>query len=147
MSAVSKKRMDKLIPLAIEVINEMKAEFLTKKAKVNIGGVEKEVAAIPKTLHGYYSSFGADMVNSTPLAAIIFYEQEDSGSEQKRPLIPESILKLLRKELTNSVIQDGWSKLSQYYMNSNHTDAQKAMHISAAAAALKIALRTFPKSS
>jgi hypothetical protein len=143
MSAVGKKRMDKLIPLAIEVIQQESKFFVHEK----VNGQSVRTNKIPKTFNGYYSSFGADMANSTPLAAIIFYEQEDSGSEQERPLIPKSILKLLRKELGDQVFTQNWDKLSQYYMHSSHTDAQKANHISAAAAALKIALRTFPKAS
>ena len=149
MSTVSKRRLDSLIPMAIKVIKEMKGFF-----SIEMEGDKKVITdKISKTFHGYFSSLGADMINSTPLAAIIFYEEGKkandeggSGSKEDRSLIPESILKLLRLELTSSIVKESYQKLSDYYVLSNESKSRKNLNIAAAAAALKIALRTFPKS-
>jgi hypothetical protein len=137
---ISKKRMDKLIPQAIDVIKGMPDFFTQEKQGENWVKTNK----ISKTYHGYFSSFGADIVNSTPLAAIIFFEQQDTGSKEKRELIPKSILALLKKE--NTAITAG--KLSEYWSSASanaSSPAKKAAAVVAAAAALKIALRTFPQ--
>lgn len=158
MRAISKKRMDELIPLAIKVIHDMGADFLTDKIKQkrkNESGeeIEVEVRAIPKTVHGYFSAYGADMVNTTPLAATIFYEQADSGAEKDRTLVPKSILALLKEDPVTQSGASHFENLQSYIykeqINGNphpHSKNQRTMNISAAAAALKIALRTFPKS-
>ncbi len=141
MSAINKKRIDKLIPNAIEVINQVGLK--TADGKVSI------------TYHGYFSTFGADMILTTPLAAIIFYEEGKkaneeggSGSKEDRKLVPKAIVELLRKELGPSAdgVLTEWEDLSTYYSVSNHAKPRKIANIIAAATALKIALRTFPKS-
>lgn len=141
MSAISKKRMDALIPLAIDVINEMQQFFVEEE----INGIKLKTNKISKTYHGYFSSFGADMINSTPLAAIIFFEESDKSSagrsSENKALVPKAILNLIKKEKENE--RQTWpSELSKYYKSN---DKNCIDNISAAAAALKIALRTFPK--
>lgn len=142
MSNISKRRIDKLIPLALEAIKD--ATLPDAEGKVS------------KTYHGYFSSFGADMINATPLAAIIFFEEAkkadeggSSGSKEDRSKVTEAILRLIRKELGTGPdgVPNDWNKLSKYYSTSSHSDRKKIENITAAAAALKIALRTFPKSS
>ncbi|MBK9107301.1 MAG: hypothetical protein IPM92_02685 [Saprospiraceae bacterium] len=151
MSTISKKRFDSLIPLAIDVINDMKAEFIIGSTDLvftaSDGTKEKRtVRAVPNAFHGYFSSFGADMINSTPLAAIIFFEEADKASggrsKENKALIPRSILNLIKKENPND--REVWpTELSKYYCPD---DKSCIVKIAAAAAALKIALRTFPKS-
>ncbi len=142
MSNISKRRIDKLIPLALDAIRE--------------AGLPDPQGRVSKTYHGYISSLGADMINATPLAAIIFFEEGKkadegggSGSKEDRSKVTDAILKLLRKELGNGIdgVSNSWDKLSKYYSSSTHSDRKKIENITAAAAALKIALRTFPKSS
>jgi|GEM_PF-5988711 len=157
MSTASKKRMDELIPLAIEVINDMKSDFLKDVIKYKIKNedgaeVEIEIPAISKTIHGYFSSYGADVVNTTILAATIFYEQADSGAEKDRTLVPKSILALLKKDTATKAGANTFENLQTYIYQDMvngqphpHKKSQKEIYISSAAAALKIALRSFPK--
>ncbi|MDZ4751171.1 MAG: hypothetical protein SGI87_06110 [Flavobacteriales bacterium] len=137
---ISKKRMDALIPKAIDVIREMETREKSFFIWENRGATEVRTNFISKTYHGYFSSFGADMINSTPLAAIIFFE-ESTGGIEKRSLIPLSILNLIRKENSVTEAPETMKKLSSYYTR----DTRKMENIAAAAAALKIALRTFPQ--
>lgn len=158
MNTVSKKRMDALIPLAIDVVREFNEEFLTGTTKLQMPDatgnlVSTEVPAIPKTIHGYFSAFGADVVNTSPLAATIFYEQEESRSKEDRRLIPTSILALLKKDPATRSGASSFQQLQTYLHEAQVNDAahphslrQTKVYIMTAAAALKIALRTFPQS-
>lgn len=143
MNTIPKARLDKLIPMAQEVIS-------------SVGIAQNN--EVPKSFHGYISSFGADMVQTSPLAAAIFFQQDEpknkeegeeetSDSEkrtlEKRYLIPKAILQLMRKE---KAIGEKYEKLSQYIIDKSSDGIipnSVVYDIIAAAIALKIALRTF----
>lgn len=135
MNTIPKARLDRLIPLAQGIIT-------------SVGIAQNN--EVPKSFHGYISSFGADMVQTSPLAAAIFFEQnadnkEDQRTEADRHLIPEAILALIRKE---KGLNQSDGKLSQYIIakSSNGITPNSVVYdIIAAAIALKIALRTFKK--
>lgn len=130
MNTISRKRIDRLVPQAIEIIKE-----------VEIPG---ENGRVSNSYHGYISSFGASMVQSSALAAAIFFE-DSSGSQEDRSKVTEAILKLMlwEKEATA-----GSSRLSQYIIDNMAGGQVKNSTITdilASAIALKLALRTFKK--
>jgi hypothetical protein len=137
MSKLNKHRLDKLIPMAIEVIKDREISIPNENGKVN------------NTFHGYMASFGADMVLTSPLAAAIFFEDK-SGAKESRDLVPKAILKLLSKEKPNEVKPQREEKLSAYLIrHAQDGKLPKALidDLVAAAVALKMALRTFPLES
>lgn len=135
MNTIPKARLDKLIPMAQEIIT-------------SVGIAQNN--EVPKSFHGYISSFGADMVQTSPLAAAIFFQQNEDDednqrTQEKRYLIPRAILALIRKE--KGVNQSG-GKLSKYIIDKSsdgNLPNSVVYDIIAAAIALKIALRTFKK--
>lgn len=138
MSTISKKKLDNLIPPAIDIINSL--------------GFKKD-GVISKTYHGYFSSFGADMINTSPLAAAIFSEdsskkesESNTGTKEDRTLVPLAILNLLKKKFDTNINE---TKLSLYIISKSQNGVLPSIYtenILAAAIALKIALRTFKKS-
>ncbi len=138
MSTISKKKLDELIPPAIEIINSL--------------GFKKD-GLVSKTYHGYFSSFGADMINASPLAAAIFSEdsskresESNTGTKEDRTLVPLSILKLMKKKLDSNIMDE---KLSSFIISRSTNGVLPSIYVEnilASAIALKIALRTFKKS-
>lgn len=137
MKAISKKQLDNLIPQAIETIKEV---GITVDGKIS------------GTYHGYFSSFGADMINTSVLAAAIFSEDKSgnknngTGPQEDRSKVPLAILKLLQKENSNNLFVTQARTLSGYLISlGKKTPAKTINDILAAAIALKIGLRTFKK--
>lgn len=131
MSKVNKQRLDKLIPMAIKVIEDVK---IAQGGKVN------------KTFHGYMASFGANMALTSPLAAAIFFEDNDK-SKESRDLVPKAILSLLQREKLYEIIPEDKGKLSNFLIRHANGGAVPKVLINelvAASVALKMALRTFP---
>lgn len=129
MNTIPRKRIDRLVPQAIEAVKTV--------------GIASR-GQVPGSYHGYISSFGASMVQSSPLAAAIFFE-DSSGSQEDRSKLTEAILKLIlwEKETTAN-----HSRLSQYIIDqmvNGQVKNSTVTDILAAAIALKIALRTFKK--
>jgi len=125
---MSTKHIQKLIPTAIEAASILK---------------EKD-GTISSEFNGYISSFGASVISAGLLPSIIFYSQKgDSTERQKIITAIETVLKkhdypninLLKKveELFKS--EDKQSEINRL------TDK-----ISDATVAIKLAIRTFPKS-
>jgi len=139
MSTISKKKLDDLIPPAIDIINSM--EFKNNEGHIS------------KTYHGYFSSFGADMINANPLAAAIFSEDSskkesdsNTGPKEDRKLVPLAILKLIKKKFDSNIKDE---KLSLYIISKSTNGVLPSIYVEnilASAIALKIALRTFKKS-
>jgi hypothetical protein len=135
MNTIPKRRLDTLIPLAINVINEL--------------GIKKD-GSISKTYHGYFSSFGADMITTSPLAAAIFCEdktEKESAAKEDRSKVALGIYRLMQAEGRAATGKDGKSKLSEFLLSfKGSIPQQTVMDMMAASIALKIALRTFKKS-
>lgn len=132
MIDLPKRKLDALIPHAIDAI--LHSNILN-------GG------KMPEAYHGYVSSLGADMVNTSPLAAVIFSEGS-LNSDEDRSLVPKTILEILRKRYEGSAnaIPEEYQQLSAWmrHLGLNGT-RRRLTDITAAAIALKIAMRTFPK--
>ena len=138
MSTISKKMLDELIPLAIDVINKL-------NFKVN--------GTVSKTYHGYFSSFGADMINASPLAAAIFAEdsskketESNTGTKEDRTLVATAILALLKKKFYPNTVENTLSSFIITKSTNGILPSVCVEYILASAIALKIALRTFKKS-
>jgi len=137
---ISKHRLDKLIPVAFELLQ-------TSEMVERIGQVE----VIGRTYHGYISSFGAMMAISSPLAAALMFENGTANGETRtkedRRLIPGELLKLLRKE-GETVVPPNLNALSEFLISKMHGNGlprATKMDLAAACVALKIAMRSFPK--
>lgn len=125
---MSTKHIQKIIPTAIEAAQQ----HLVESGKIS------------SEFNGYISSFGASIISAGLLPSIIFYSQKgDSNERQKIIAAIETILKKhdypsinLLKEVENLFKAEN----KQAEIN-RLTDK-----ISDAAIALKLAIRTFPKS-
>ncbi|MCX6278546.1 MAG: hypothetical protein NT004_10655 [Bacteroidetes bacterium] len=129
------KRIQKLIPSAIEAVKEKK---LLKKDKTD--GIER----IDREFNGYISSFGASIISAGLLPSIIFYSQKgDSASD--RHLVINCIEFILQRQygLTGSLLE----KVRVLFTTaSNRAEISRwTDNISDAAVALKLAIRIFPK--
>lgn len=151
MNTIPKKRIDNLIPMAIQVIKDTGIAVIVS----NDGEPNKYEAS--ETYSGYFSSFGADMVNTSPLATAIFCEDKskesggNSNSKEDRSKISEAILALMRKEEQEPTkIKTLGNKrfLSEYLLTFGGSIPTSIVYdVLASAIALKIALRTFKKTN
>ena len=134
MNEISKSRVDQLIPKAIEIIKNIK-----------IATQEENQWVTPKEFHGYISSFGADMVMTSPLASAIFYE-DSSGSDEDRSKLPKAILHLMRSEKGADKISEEHLKLSSYLMEfGGRVPNNIVQDVLTASVAIKMGLKTFKK--
>ncbi len=121
------KKIDEFIPLALEA------------AKVNLATKDGKIT---KECNGYISSFGAAIIQSGLLPAIVSNEREKSKNERKQ--VMKSILDIITKDETITK-----ETLFQYVINNtNHYTDKTAIRILKsriiiAATALKLAIRTF----
>lgn len=122
-------RIEKLIPKAIKVIED-----------VEIANTEGKVKSEFK---GYIASFGASIVQSGLLPAVIFYEAAESKAAQDRFRVPAAILLLLLRKVSDEASLQAGQKLSEYLLQEGPHDATMQRQVTDAAIALKIALRTF----
>lgn len=137
MNDISKKRIDRLVPEAIEMIKKLK--IANNENKIN------------NSYNGYIASFGADMINSSAMAAAIYFEFTPGGGKDKassadRTLIPKAVLQLMQKERTENDILKKCDKLSEYLASfKGAIPAQVIQDIMASSIALKLGMRTFTK--
>lgn len=142
MNTITKKRLDNLIPKAIKIVKE-----------VGIAVKKDDQYTVSKTYSGYFSSFGADLVNTSPLATAIFCEDKSkeegqSNSKEDRSLVAKAILNLMKEEKSGN-FEGNINKalLSDYLLTFHGNIPNNVVYdMLAAAVALKIALRTFKKS-
>lgn len=107
--------------------------------------VNKENGTIAKEMNGYISSFGASIISSGLLPTIIFYSQEGKSEGDRTTFIKALEFMCLDKnkltaneKLTNKIKE----------IHSNKTEmSQLKNFIMDASVALKLAIRTFPKSN
>jgi len=123
------KRIRNLIPFAIEAAEKH---------------LLKEDNTIAKEMNGYISSFGASIISSGLLPTIIFYSQEGKSEGNRTTFIKALEMMCIDKELLG---QDEklTSTIKDIY-NSKPKMSQLKNFIMDASVALKLAIRTFPKS-
>jgi hypothetical protein len=126
------KQVEHWIPDAIQVIMED-------------GFCKKDTLKIDKEFKGYFANFGASLIQSGLLPAVIFFENEQGDAKADRPKVPKAILHLLTKKYSkeqNPYLHD-CQKLSDYLLKSPLPNSKNLALVSKASVALKIALRTF----
>lgn len=97
---------------------------------------------------GYISSFGAAIVQSGLLSAIMFFENK-GGSQADKPLIIKAIVHILtnvqtgRKHGQYNELKDSSLSLSEYVIDNQGDIKNIGLDVSNAATCLKLALRLF----
>lgn len=104
----------------------------TEETIVSVGIADTE-GRVPSEFSGYISSFGAAVVQSGLLPAVIFFEDEGANPAEDRPKLIKAIKTMVGRPVTE--------KLSQAIRDKTVTETA----ILEAAIALKLALRTFKK--
>ena len=113
-----KKRVEKLVPQAIDVIADPNIRLL-KNNKVS------------SQYNGYISSFGASVIQSGLAPAVAFYSNESSKSDKDKKALLKAIAKLMNIEM---------SLLKYVCDNDNAKTKDWILDI---ATALKLAIRTY----
>ena len=134
-------RIEKNIPAAIDIL----------QSEVAGGGTQ-----ISDVFKGYFASFGAAVVQSGLLPAVIFYGQQDNqaeggkahtGPQQARWKVTWCIYKLCFPQEARTVPRNQQHAALKTYClklaRSNSLTPQKTQELLDAALALKMALRTF----
>ncbi len=128
---MSKKRIERYIPKAIEEINML--ERLTKKNSQEL----RFSKGIPSSYNGYISSFGASVIQSGLLPTLALFENTNSKTAQEKKLLTDMILNILKEEDNNS----DETSLLKYVLDSDEKSLKpKIMDI---AIAIKLSIRTF----
>lgn len=92
---------------------------------------------VSKEYNGYISSFGAAVITSGVLPAVIFFEDESANSQEDRT----KVIKAIKSFLTITT-----PTLTTYLRNMTDTQLlEKEEEVLEAAQAIKLALRTFEK--
>lgn len=119
---------ERLIPLAIVVIKET--------------GIANEQLKVNAEFKGYFASFGASIIQSGLLPAVIFFENEEGSARADRKKVPQAMLYLMEKQENNELVFDEHKKLSSLILEQQF-NAILLRKVTNAAVALKIALRTY----
>ena len=117
---MNKKRIENMIPLAIDAISKI----IAKDNKVS------------KEYKGYISSFGASVIQPGLIPTIAFYENEN----------PDTIIIITLDQNQLYVITDGENingKLLDYVLTKKEERRVTKQKINDAAIAIKLAIRTF----
>jgi CRISPR-associated protein Cmr5 len=83
------QKIEKLIPHAFKAVEVVK---LVEKHK------EKKIDYISSQYNGYVASFGASVIQSGLVAAVVFYSQKQSGAEKDRRKLMAAILEVLKRK-------------------------------------------------
>ncbi len=127
------KHLQKLIPTAITAV------------ETHLKSGDK----VPKEMNGYISSFGASIISAGLLPSIIFFSQKgDSASERHNIIL--ALQDILKAHGYPNL--DLLKKIKELYTGPNIADNQPEItrlttKINEAAIVLKLAIRTFPKTT
>lgn len=93
---------------------------------------------------GYIASFGASIIQSGLLPAVIFYEDSSRSSSEKAKII-NAIVRVLKTQfvLYNDIVVNNKDKFSNFIITRRIEKRQIEKDVNEAAVALKLALRTF----
>jgi CRISPR-associated protein Cmr5 len=128
---MNKKKIENLIPIAMEAIECQRIELLNDKKE------------IPKEFKGYISNFGASIIQSGLLATVAFYESKDSGAKEDRSQLTRCILYLIDEDEKSKILKGEKRKLLKYILAYQKDNEELKEEIINAAISLKLALRTF----
>lgn len=135
-----KYRVDCYIPKAFEAIEKVRIKDNNKdNNKNNYIGFFDNDGYIPNEYKGYIASLGANIIQAGIIAALVFYEQAESGSRSDKRLVNAAIRYIISNDgdFSNYKLSEVLKKLPQENWQ------QKAEEIMDAATALKLALRTY----
>lgn len=119
------------------------------RTTIETDNIKKAISAISETLNpvegvikapfsGYIASFGAAIIQSGLIPAVIFFEDPSANSEENRTLLIDAIVNYLDLEIPTT--------LSSYLLTLNNDDLfEMEDAIIEASIAIKLALRTFKK--
>jgi CRISPR-associated protein Cmr5 len=120
------QKIEKLIPHAFKAV----AEHLVKN-----GGISRQY-------NGYVAAFGASVIQSGLVAAVVFNSQDKSGAEKDRRQLMATILAVLKRQ--RGELSDQPETLLQYVQNPLAETRRLKQEILNAATAIKLVIRTYP---
>ncbi len=126
-------KLDKLLPLAFDALDAM----------LGSESFRKKNGRIPKQYNGYIASFGASVVQSGMMAALVFNYNKDANSEtDKRPLM--DALSHVVFEMRGETKANVKEQTLDTYFRASEDKNQLKKQILDAATAIKLVLRTYP---
>lgn len=131
------RKIEKLLPSALAAATKLK---IAKEGE-NKGKISKQ-------FNGYISSFAASIINAGLLSSIMFYSQSKEKTEAEREKLIEAIEYILKSESSNILkSNDSLIKVVEELIKNNNTEKVSRLkaEILYASTALKLAIRTFPK--
>ncbi|MEM6525876.1 MAG: type III-B CRISPR module-associated protein Cmr5 [Bacteroidota bacterium] len=118
------QKIDNLIPIAFRAVED----------KLATNG------QVSRQYNGYIASFGASVVQSGMMAALVFNHREESRSEQDRKALMDAIFEVTKSLEEHQVIEPS---LLDFYRNKLTDKRRLKLNIMDAAAAIKLVIRTF----
>ena len=125
---VMKKRIEKYLPRAIEIVKEV--------------GIADEDNRVPSEFNGYISSFGAAIIQSGLKPAAAFFSNENSRTEKVRSLVVKAVYALINDNEAEKIEA---KDLLDHIIQNNHRIRSITQEIIDASVALKLAIRTYKK--
>ena len=116
---MSKKRIEKYIPKAIEVLD-----------------TEFSDGVIASAYNGYISSFGASIIQSGLKPTLALFENKNANTKEDKEYLTKLILKIITDDMN-----DG--SLLRYVLNSNEDETYLKQKILDISIAIKLSIRTF----
>lgn len=96
----------------------------------------------PSQYSGYIASFGAAIIKSGLLPAVIFFENADANSEKDKTKVIKALVFLLREHFK---IENIGESFHSYLLQEGHNTSELLYKVNLATATLKLALRTYKK--
>lgn len=141
---MNQKRIEKMIPIAMDILPTIDAVVNNNRFSILTGGLE-----LPSNYSGYIDSFGPTVRQSGLLQAVTFNEKND-----KRKLINKLLFEVIKKASNDGVIgyfEDKISAASDLkglvisISNSNMEKKKFENIVFETVIACKLAMKTFPK--
>ncbi|WP_339904725.1 type III-B CRISPR module-associated protein Cmr5 [uncultured Cyclobacterium sp.] len=122
------KRIEKLLPFAFEAVKK----HLTENGKIS------------SQYNGYISSFGASVIQSGMLMALVFNHRKEAKTEKDRLKMMDAIHHVIEKEVGEEPTGD---LLGHFQSFNGNAVVQKRLRakIMDAATAIKLVIRTYPQ--
>ncbi|MEO1054714.1 MAG: type III-B CRISPR module-associated protein Cmr5 [Bacteroidota bacterium] len=119
-----KQKIENLIPMAFRAVED----------KLATNG------QVSRQYNGYIASFGASVVQSGMMAALVFNHRAESRSERDRKALMDAIFEVI-KSMEKRTINE--NRLLDYYKTRLVDKRMLKLNIMDAAAAIKLVIRTF----
>lgn len=123
---MNKRKVEKLIPIAIDCVKNSKGLFVDGK--------------IPGEYKGYIANFGASIIQSGLFATLAFYAKTDAKSKSDRCKLLEVIANVI---YTSNKINDSKKSLMEYVKDTKDNKSIIKEEVINAAIAVKLAMGVF----